>query len=312
MQEVKFLVFTDLHYYPSAFFSEAEERLQKIRERAEAEKVDFVIQVGDLCHGPTLFPEIIRQYNAFPMPHYSVLGNHECEQNTHEEALRGLGMEKAYDYFDLHGFRFIILDVNHLRRDGKSVPYSMANFWERKPGDVTLTFDDEERAWFEEVVLTSPYPCIAFGHKSFEHINNGMTDEERQSLDAMFERLNRDKRRVMMVISGHHHKDHLRILHNAAFLSLNSASYDWCDEAHHDLYPKEYYERYSETSHTLIYEDPLSAVITLKEDGSVKIDGTKSRYLFGLDRTAYGAALHDGDGRRASAEILSAELSLPF
>lgn len=307
----KFLVFTDLHYYPSEFYSEADKRLAAIRQRAEREKVDFVIHVGDLCHGPTRFPEIVEQFDAFPMDHYHVLGNHECEQNTHEEALAAYGIPQGYYAFDRGGFRFIVLDLNHLRHEGKSVPYSMANFWHLSEGDSVFTFDDVQREWFENTVMESPYPCVVFGHKSLEHINNGMTDAERQSIDRMFERLNEGKRRVWLVITGHHHKDHLRILHNAAFLSLNSASYDWVDVPHHDLYPKEYYEKYRSIGNTLVYEDPLSAVITLKEDGYVKIDGTKSRFLFGADRTSYGAPLHDGDGRRASAEILSAELMLP-
>ena len=111
-----------------------------------------------------------------------------------------------------------------------------------------------------------------------------------------------------MAINGHHHMDNLHFVNNIAFFDLNSASYDWIDEGHSGLYPVDMYEKYALIGNTLVYEEPLCAVITLRDDGYIRIEGKKSRFMDDIDRKKAGVQLSDAVGRMSSAEILSAEL----
>jgi len=309
MNIVKFSVFTDLHYYPIAFYDDAPERLHKIRKRAEDNQVDFMIHLGDLSHQPSKDKEIVEQFDAIPMPTYHCIGNHECQGDSYDAVLTAYGLEKGYYYFDKNGFRFIILDLNYMREDGKAVHYDLGNYFRRKPGTQLVTFEEEELNWFENTVMSSPYPCILFSHHSLEHLNNGMSFSELKSIWQLFEKLNSDKKRIVMAINGHHHKDNLRIFKDIVFLDLNSASYEWIDDVH-NAYPKELYEKYVHVGNTLIYTEPVHAIITLREDGYIKIEGANSEFLYGIDREKLNMPLCEADGRLSTPNVVSAEFTV--
>lgn len=113
-----------------------------------------------------------------------------------------------------------------------------------------------------------------------------------------------------MAVNGHHHKDNLRIFKDIVFFDLNSASYDWIDEAHSGKYPKELYDEYSLVGNTLVYENPAHAIITLREDGNIKIEGNSGGFIYGIDREAVGITIYDTDGRLSTAEVLSTEFTV--
>ena len=88
MNKIKFLVFADLHHYPGIFYTNAEEKLEKIKKRAIENDVDMVIHLGDFCHGPHLEGEFVKKYHDFPMPAYHTIGNHENDNSGYEEILK--------------------------------------------------------------------------------------------------------------------------------------------------------------------------------------------------------------------------------
>ena len=308
MREVKFSVFADLHHWETVFYSNAFQRLEKIKNRAIEENVDFVIHCGDLCHAPSKNTDIIKEYSNFPMPTYHCIGNHECEGDTYEQVLENYNLENGYYYFERNGFRFIVMDLNYLRIDGNAVHYNLGNFFKSYPNKQLVTFNEEQFIWLEKTIMESPYPCVLFSHHSLERINNGMSYDELKKVWDMLDRVNKDKQRVMMAINGHHHKDNLRIFKGIAFLDLNSATYDWIDQAH-DKYPKELCESYKLVANTLVWEDPVHAVVTLREDGYIKIEGMESKFIYGIDREAAGLPLGE-HGRLCTPNVLSAELCL--
>lgn len=310
MNEIKFTVFSDLHYLPGIFYTNAEDRLNAIYERAKNSGSDFLIHLGDMSHEPNKEPDFIAKYDALPIQTYHCIGNHECQGNSYEQVLEAFGMENGYYYFDRCGFRFIVLDLNYMRVDGKAVHYDMGNYFRRPEGAQLVTFEEKQKIWFKQTVEQSPYPCVLMSHHSLERTNNGMTSSERDSIMDLLNELNRDKQRIIMAINGHHHMDNLRLSNNIAFFDLNSASYYWIDDAHSGVYPSELYQEYELVGNTLIYEDPLSAVITLRDDGYIKIEGQKSKYLYGVDCRKIGMPISDVAGRICSSEILSAELKL--
>ena len=309
MNEIKFSVFADLHYRPGVFFTEGEKRLENIIARAEAAGAEFIVHLGDLCHAPHENAALIAQYENAPMPAYHCLGNHEFEDSTFQQVLDAYGLERGYYFFDRSGFRFVVLDLNYARVDGVAVRYSLGNSVKLPEGAHKVTLEERQREWLIETVMSSSYPCVLLSHFSLERANSRICAVERASIRAMLAKLNRDKRRVFMAINGHHHMDNLLVDNDVAFLDLHSASFHWIT-ASHSLFPDELYREYSLVGHTLIYEDPLSAIITLRDDGYIKIEGAKSRFLYGVDREKAGVPPCDSVGRKATAQILSAELKI--
>ena len=101
--ELKFICFADIHHAPEAFMSNAEEKLDKIQARAVKENVDFIIHVGDLCHGAEQVPEFVERYTNFSIPSYNCLGNHDSDNTCYEKTLEHYKMENGYYYFDKNG-----------------------------------------------------------------------------------------------------------------------------------------------------------------------------------------------------------------
>lgn len=302
---VKFSVFADLHHYPKVFFSDAENRLEKIKQRAVAEKVDFVIHCGDMLHRPSLEKEFLAKYKNFGIPTHHCIGNHECEDDI-KNVLEAFELEKGYYYFDFKNYRFIVLDLNYMLIDGEAVHYTNGNFFGRPASAQLVTLPAEQKAWLKETVENSPFPCIIISHQSLEREHNGMSEKERNEILALLDELNGKSRKILLVINGHHHCDNLNIINGIPFLDMNSATYFWVDEPH-DKYPKRLIEKYGLANYTLVYNEPLSAVITIDQKG-ITIKGAGSDYFMDIDPLAAERDEFDVDKRKITPSIRSAKI----
>ena len=90
---------------------------------------------------------------------------------------------------------------------------------------------------------------------------------------------------------------------------VNSVWYDWIGEEPHDAYPKELCEKWSCLAKTVVYKDPLYAIVTL-EGNAITIEGTESEMLLGVTRETIGAPLLDGSGRSVVPKIQSCKVTL--
>ena len=106
MNQVKFLVFADLHHYPGVFYTDARNKLAEIMKRAEDEKVDFAVSLGDFNHSCGTFTEIFDDIKKYSVPLYHVMGNHDTDGASLQEVLKAYNMPKEYYYFDIKGFRY--------------------------------------------------------------------------------------------------------------------------------------------------------------------------------------------------------------
>ena len=113
---------------------------------------------------------------------------------------------------------------------------------------------------------------------------------------------------VLMVINGHYHVDSLRILDGVCHWDLNSASYNWVDNAHNN-YPAELCEQIQLISNTVVYNDPIHAIVTL-EGTTITIEGMKSSLFMGIGREHTPNPYYDTAGRPALPEIQSAKFTL--
>jgi len=304
-QTVRFLAFADLHYASSSFWPHTNRAwLDRILKRAVDEKVDFIMSLGDFTFGPgdDNVKEFVRYYNEFkPVKTYHTYGNHEFESTTPEVLDEVYRLPNPYYSFDCNGFRFVVLDPHYVLKDGVYRRFSnRCSYPEEK---VSYVLPPEQLAWLRKTVVDSPYPCVVFSHESIER-DRGAIQSRREVLEIFAEANRRKPGTVRLVINGHEHKDYLRMLDGIAYLDLNSATYDIGDK--HSAYPEEYRKACGAAYCILTWEDPLSAVITLTSDGGLKIEGSESKWLYGVTpgRAGWGC---DPCGRATSAKIQSVD-----
>ncbi len=309
---MKFSIFADLHYYPGAFLKGTLEDLRLIQERAEREQVDFMIHAGDLCHGPSKMPEIVKRYNEFHIPSYHCLGNHDTDNTSREETLSMYNMKEGHYYFDEKGYRFIICDPNYCLIDGEYVPYSLGNYYGLAWEQIDH-MPPEQIAWLETAIAESDWPCVLISHQSLERdvmLPGAGVVKEVQEVRRVINEANRRKpHSVLMCINGHLHRDFIRILDNVCYFELNSTSYDWLNEPH-DRYPEELRKQYRLLKHTVLFNDPVHAIISL--DGTtIDIEGMESDMFMGVRTEDTGNnPLWDKAGRAFTPKVQSARFTL--
>ena len=288
---VSFLAFADIHYCPGVFPHDSREWLERVLARAGERNVDFVIHAGDFAHNPAKDADYVKLYNDFKVPTYHTLGNHDTEGCTLAETLAAYRMERGHYHFDRNGFRFVVLDTNYFRDDdGWFIHFEGGNY-RKVPSSRSWTCSEDEYAWAEDTLKTSPFPCVVFMHQSCERERGGMPDWRR--MRGLFRWVNRKHgNKVRLVVNGHHHTDGLRFIDGIPYLDLNSANYKYYAESHR-LYPAEYRKAHTGAGHVIAWEDPISAVITLDAAGRLTIEGQESRFFMGISPEKAGFPQRD-------------------
>ena len=301
---MKFSVFADLHHYPGVFMGGTDEDMTFIQQRAKAENCSIIIHAGDFSHGPSHIKEYLAKYNDFEIPSYHCLGNHDSDSTSYAETLQLYNMPDGHYFFDCEGYRFIICDPNYYKLDGEYIHYDLGNYY--KYGSLRDFMPPEQLEWLKKTIDTAPGPCILISHESFER-PDGV--QNRQEVLDIINAANRKKpHSVILCINGHHHRDFIRILDNVCYFDLNSASYDWLANKH-DKYPKELCEQISLLHHTVVYNDPIHAVITL-EGTTITINGMESSMFLGIKREHTDNPIYDGAGRPVTPTVQSAKIML--
>lgn len=308
---MKFLMFSDLHHVPGAFMGGDRDALHRIQRHAREAGCEFMIHGGDFCHGPsqTLMGEkiadFVEEYSHSPVPAYHALGNHDTDNTPWEEVLRYYNMPDGHYYFDHGGYRMVVCDPNYFYEDGNYIHFSMAN--NAKYGPYCNYMPPEQLAWLEETIAAAPGPCVLVSHESFEREADGVKN------GAEVRRIINDANRrkagsVLLCMNGHYHRDYIRILDNVCYWDVNSASYDWIDNSH-SFYPEELRQKISCISNTLVYNDPLHAVVTL-EGNTITIEGMESSMFMGITREMTDNPPCDLSGRPVRPVIQSAKITL--
>lgn len=308
---IKVCVFSDIHYEKGRWTNtEDMSFLEKIMARAESERCDMLIHCGDFMHGveKDCQKEYLKLYNDFKIPSYHVLGNHDQDQNRYRTTCDAYKMPAGHYSFDKGGFRFVVADPNYLRtNDGKFIHYENGNYFRAGKTATTAWIPPEEMEWLRSVIVGSPFPCVVLSHQSFERGNQDPV-KNADEVRAIFNEANAKKPgTVRVVMNGHLHNDNLRILDGILYWDVNSANYRWYGKVH-DKYPAEYVKNHRGATRILGWTEPLSGVLTLWPEGRVKIDGSKSDWLFGVTPKDAGFPLCDADGRHATPTVQSVDV----
>jgi len=302
---MKFSIFSDLHYCPGLYKGGTLNSIRYIQKRAEESGSEFIIHAGDFCHGPSLVPEAVELYNNFHIPSYHALGNHDSDKTSYEETLKIYGMSDGYYYFDKRSYRFIVCNPNYYCLGDKYIAYSLGNYFKY---DAERDYmPPEQLSWLKETIDSSPYPCILISHESFHREADGVKNQK--EVRKIINEANRRKpHSVLLCINGHDHVDFIRILDQVCYFELNSTSYHALPKSH-NLYPEALCKEYRGARSTIIYNDPVHAVITL-EGNTITIEGMESTFYMDIDREMTGNTICDGGGRYSTPCVQSAKITL--
>ncbi|MBO7720868.1 MAG: metallophosphoesterase [Kiritimatiellae bacterium] len=312
---LKVCVFADIHYLPGVWTNDTPEFLEKIMARAERENCDMMIHLGDLVHNVNtpLTKGYIRRYNDFKVRGYHILGNHDQDATEWRRTADAYRMPDGHYSFDRGGFRFVIADPNYFsEKPGVFVHHENGNYFRRSKNSSINWIPPEQLEWMRDVIFNSPYPCVVMSHQSFERppVSHGVMNKE--DVQAIFNEANRRwPGRVRLVINGHNHMDHLRVMDGILYWDVNSANYKWFNDPHKS-YPAEYIAKHSGACHNIGWKEPLSAVLTLWPEGRVRIEGSRSEFLFGVSPKDADLPEFDIIGRYTKPLIQSADITFNY
>lgn len=273
MDKVRFAVFTDLHY---DHIPDGDRRLQEFINRVKEADVNFIVELGDMCYPLEKNRSILRILNKLEVPCYYTIGNHDSDAFSRDEVLTFLDMKNNYYSFTKGNVKFIVLDACYIKRANRYDPYYKRNY--DKTSDCYPYIPPEELSWLEKELNDNSEYYVIFSHHSLanEFAKRGVAN--REDVRSILERTNATKKRVLMCMNGHDHGDAAVNINGIGYYTLNAMSYIWHGLKKTYNYSKEIHERYPGLKDMILYEEGLHAIVTITNDGQLKIEGMKGNY----------------------------------
>lgn len=261
-KKIKFAVISDLHY---DLMHDSDRRANVFVDAMKEERPDFVIQLGDFCMPKPENKKLMDVWNTIPAEKHYVLGNHDTDHgHTKEEALAFWGASERYYSFDKNGFHFVILDGNEKSETKELTGYPR-------------TIGREQLTWLKEDLLKTKLKTVVFCHQGLENTINGL--DNGMEVRYLFEQINKeaDFKKVILVFSGHHHMNYHNEINGIHYVQINSASYYWAGEDFQSkAFDDEFYKKHGILKKTLVYQDPIWAVISIDDKKHIQIKGTET------------------------------------
>lgn len=273
MDSVKFAIFTDLHY---DHIPDGNRRIQEFINKVKKMDIDFIIGLGDICYPIEENRVILEALEKTKIPCYYTIGNHDSDMFSRELVMRFLGIKNNYYSFTKGNIKFIVLDTCYIKRNDGYIPYYKRNY--NKTSDSYPYIPPEELSWLANELNDNCEYYILFSHHSLvnEFANRGVTN--RKEVRAILEKANGTGNRVLMCMNGHDHGDAAVNINGICYYTLNAMSYIWHGLKETYNYSKEIHERYPGLKDMILYKDALHAIVTIVNDGQLKIEGMRSHY----------------------------------
>lgn len=308
---LKFLVLGDFHYKKNMYAATLTD-LDSILQRAKDEAVDFVIHTGDFCNDYLGSPELLHDYleNAYGLPVFGIYGNHELETkgNTMQLINRCLsnqqvtfgGQNEGYWYYDFKSCRLVGLDSNYSYNETtKQWQHNLPASW-GAPADNILkdSFSPDQLDWLDRVLSQAEKQhkkVIVFSH-------TGLSGKWASSADAEDVRklFAKYSNTVIMSINGHLHTDHFCLVDGIAYFDVNAVVNGFWMPSDTDHYNDDQtftrecvdeqgvvtgmetfsLRKLTQGKNTWFFKDPLSAVVEIADDNSIKVKGSATSWLY--------------------------------
>ena len=311
---MKFAVLADYHYKKGMYIPPVSS-LKAILKRAAAAEVDFVIHMGDFSNDYAGSPEVVDLYvnNPHHLPVYGVYGNHELETGNkmafvnanlcNRPVSRPNGERVGHWSTDIGNFRLIGLDTNYsLRSDG---------VWERnldgshcpaRENGKWNSLGPDQLAWLRQTVADAAEQgkkVLVFTHASLCPLWSPIPD----AAEAR-EIFNEYPGTVLLVANGHLHTDHFTVIDNIAYWDVNvvhNGGWKPHPDFHYTedmIYDFQDYDAegnpngeiqqlplntMKQAKNTWFFREPLSAIVTVTEDGVLKIEGSSTSWVYDVE-----------------------------
>jgi predicted phosphodiesterase len=224
----RFGMVTDCHYADAApvgkrFYRESLGKLSECVDRMNAERVDFLIELGDfkdqnkpVVEQKTLLhlQSIESVFRRFQGPRYHVLGNHDVDSISKQQFLShvqntGIKSGRNYYSFNVRGLHFIVLDANY-RPDGSD--YDHGNFdW------TNANVPDQELEWLRRDLAACPGRAIVFIHQRLDGTGPAFVKNASQVRQIL-----RASGRVLAVFQGHDHEGDYQQIDGILYYTLKA------------------------------------------------------------------------------------------
>lgn len=313
---LSFLVFADLHY-KKGMYAVRVQHLKQIMKRAHENNVDFVLHAGDFCNDYSGSPEIVKEYlkNEYDLSVYGVYGNHELESaNNSMEAITPLltndpnvVWENGYYWFERKGYRFICADTNYSYNEKKQMwEHNRTASWGAPAGNLYPdSLGPEQLRWLESVLTDAAQkkiPCILVSHAGF--VEGRKCSPDTQVVSTLIRKVNSiTPGTVRMCINGHYHTNHLEMMEDVLYFDVNAViNGSWVPkkEQHYTdehTFALESYDsegnclgaetvplsKLWQSVNTHYFRDPLSAIVTINDDGSIRVEGSRTGWLYDVE-----------------------------
>lgn len=309
----KFLVFADLHYKKGMYASTLT-HLEAITERAQREGAEFMIHLGDMCNDYAGSPEIVRAYlsNPHSLPAFGVYGNHELETKSNSMAnvtpllcnrdVSFGGDDAGYWYYDISGLRLIGLDTNYSYNEAACRwQHNAPASWGPPAGNIHEdSLGPAQLKWLDETLRDAHengVKALIFSHAAFSGEWQSSSDAE--AVRGILAKYNGT---VLMCLNGHLHTDHFCIKEGIAYCDINTVlnGYWKIADKHHyteaHTFTRETFapdgsvtgeetarlDNLTQGMNTWFFDDPLSAIVEIAEDNSIRITGSRTEWKYGI------------------------------
>lgn len=231
---IRFGIIADIHYADTPdnnelnrYFRESIGKVAECVELMNEQKVDFLIELGDLKDqgNPPLESETLKYLETientlkkFNGPLYHVLGNHDHDSISKLQFLKGISNDGFYNAvhfysFTRSSFHFIVLDANY---DALGHEYNHGNFdW------TEAHIPDNQLRWLKSELKFHRKPTIVFIH---HQLDSSLVPDKRHCPDNadIVRKILEDSGRVMAVFQGHYHKGGLNKINNIFYYTLKA------------------------------------------------------------------------------------------
>jgi len=209
---IRFGIVTDCHYADAhavgtRFYRESLDKLAECAGRMNAERVDFLIELGDLkdqdkrpVESRTLryLQDVEAVLRTFQGPTYHVLGNHDIDSLSKQQFLShientGIDTGRSYYSFDVKGLHCVVLDANY---GAEGSDYDHGNFdW------TDANIPAHELDWLRRDLAMSRSPVVIFIHQLLDGIGSVYVKNASEVRKVL-----QSSGRVFAVFQGHHHE----------------------------------------------------------------------------------------------------------
>lgn len=213
----------------------------------------------------------------------------------------------GYYYFEESGFRIVCIDTNYSKNSSGVWEHNKANSYGPPSGNTASnSLGDVQLAWFENVLTDAAnkgIPCIVVGHAGFSG-KFATSSYDAEAVRAIYARVNAIKAgTVVMSINGHEHTNNQGYVDGVFYFDTNTVfNGRWVETGGSSYHYSGYtyrYENYDDNGNlievydkpitslyqgrnTWFFEEPLSAVITVDEFGTVKVDGMETTWKYNI------------------------------